>query len=120
MALKDESLETRVTKVEDEVEVLKGLVKQILLELHSFRQEVFAQFEKIDKRFEKIDDRFEKIDERFEKIDARFERLDDRFEKINARFDFVHNRMDTWLKWVFVFMFTSWFTLMISIWIKVK
>ena len=25
MALKDESLETRVTKVEDEVEVLKGL-----------------------------------------------------------------------------------------------
>lgn len=113
MALKDESLETRVTKVEDEVEVLKGLVKQILLELHSFRQEVFAQFEKIDKRFEKIDARFEKIDNRFERLDARF-------EKINARFDFVHNRMDTWLKWVFGFMFTSWFTLMISIWIKVK
>ncbi|MCL4513346.1 MAG: hypothetical protein M1421_04975 [Candidatus Eremiobacteraeota bacterium] len=37
---------------------------------------------------------------------------------LNTRIDILHSRMDTWLRWILGFIFSSWLTTMLSLWLK--
>jgi hypothetical protein len=76
MALKDESLEVRVSRMEGEVEGIKNLTVQVFQELRSLREEMNKRFALFEQKLVEMGVKFEqKFDHLERKLDQKTDRV---------------------------------------------
>jgi DNA anti-recombination protein RmuC len=91
-------LDTRVTRLEAQMEHTGSNISKIMSELHDLRTSTEARFDAINQKFDqKFDAVNEKFDQKFsavnEKIDRKFAEVDQKFVAVNERFDRVNDRI---------------------------
>ena len=80
-----ETMDNRLSGVENEMGSIRMGQSSIEQQLIAFQQFTMEQFTKIDLRFTKMDARFDKMDDRFDKMDDRFDKMDDRFDNLEEK-----------------------------------
>jgi DNA anti-recombination protein RmuC len=92
-------LDTRVTRLEVQMEHTGSNISKIMTELHDLRTSTEARFEAINQKFDqKFEAVNEKIDQKFgavnEKIDQKFTAVNERFDRMNDRISMLHVTMN--------------------------
>ena len=62
-----------------------------------------------------LHDRVSKLETTMERVIESVNKLERAIQDLRAHID---SRFDSWLRWILGFMFTSWLSIMVSIWLK--
>ncbi len=126
MSITEKNLEERVGKLEIIMDIVVKGLEEIKLEIREGRHQTQQAIQTLHQEIQDskketqqtIQTLHQEVSETKKEIQESKKETQMEMRALNTRIDILHSRMDTWLRWILGFIFSSWLTTMLSLWLK--